>query len=73
MYKRQVENRFDGKPLEPAPGGGYASSKAEGEHGLGIRSVHEVVRRYRGWCGTEIQGDIFILKLMLNVEENGMS
>ena len=68
-----VENRFDGKPLEPAPGGGYASSKAEGEHGLGIRSVHEVVRRYRGWCGTEIQGDIFILKLMLNVEENGMS
>ncbi len=63
-----VENRFDGVAPKKTDSGGYASSKTEGEHGIGLQSISNLVEKYKGWYGTDINGDIFTLKLFLTVE-----
>lgn len=63
-----ISNRFDGKTLVKKERG-YASSKMEEGHGLGLGSIRTIIEKYSGWMGIEMKDDIFTLKFVLRLKE----
>ena len=62
-----VSNRFTGT-LSRNDSGNPITSKTEFGHGLGLASVRETARRYGGWCGDHIEGDVFFLQVVLPMD-----
>ena len=48
-----------------------ASTKQEQDHGFGLLSIRETVRRYGGWMDVEQQENRFLLRMVLKDEEPG--
>ena len=48
-----------------------ASTKQEQDHGFGLLSIQQTVRRYGGWMDVEQQGERFLLRMVLKDEEPG--
>ena len=48
-----------------------ASTKQEQDHGFGLLSIQQTVRRYGGWMDVEQQGERFLLRMGLKDEEPG--
>ena len=48
-----------------------ASTKQEQDHGFGLLSIQQTVRRYGGWMDVEQQENRFLLRMVLKDEEPG--
>ena len=48
-----------------------ASTKQEQDHGFGLLSIQQTVRRYDGWMDVEQQENRFLLRMVLKDEEPG--
>lgn len=62
-----ISNRFTGT-LDRDASGNPITSKTESGHGLGLASVRETARRYGGWCGDHVEGDVFFLQVVLPID-----
>lgn len=62
-----ISNRFTGQ-LSRDVSGNPVTSKTESGHGMGLASVRETVRRYGGWCGDHVEGDVFLLQIVLPMD-----
>ena len=63
-----ISNRFSGKVTFNEKGEPI-SSKTEPGHGLGLASIRESAKRYKGWCGASAEGDIFTLNVTLSLDK----
>lgn len=62
-----ISNSFSGERHKT--GDGYLTTKREkGQHGIGLKSVREVVKQYGGEMETDIADGMFCVKLMMYIE-----
>lgn len=62
-----IKNTYDGKPIPFESGFGIprSSSKKEKGHGLGIKNVMEIVKKYHGYLKMEPEGTIMKVQVIL--------
>ena len=60
----QIEN-YCGHPVSFAGDGLPVTTKTDGDHGYGMRSIRSIVEKYGGSLTVQVDGDIFILSAVL--------
>lgn len=60
-----VENSFEGE-VQRTPDGAFLSSKAKGRKGIGLSSVHRVVKQYNGVAKFEYEGSVFKSSILMS-------
>lgn len=65
-----VENSFDGKIVQSGRGESVTRKSNKEEHGLGIGSIQNVLKKYHGYYEVKIQDNVYCLKILLHGNSN---